>query len=324
MGHRGGFYHKPLSRLALRERQGWILVSLAGVRYKCPGMELTERLFGHVDVLASLIGERNSRRPSAIEAARVYITRQLKEARYAVAEQPYAVSSRAAVNLEVTLPGRRPELGELVVGAHYDTALGTPGADDNASAVAALIEIAAGLVGFEPRRTIRLVFYDTEEMPHFMLNEMGSQQHAALCLRERRNLRGMICLESIGYFARAQPAAGAPAWAIQLLRPMGGKHVVLVSNLRSAAFCYALFWNLLRAGWWRTLTLALPSRIKLIQLSDHRGYWEAGYRAAMVTDTALLRNPNYHQPTDLPETLDFNRLAKLTRALIGAIRRMSD
>jgi hypothetical protein len=284
---------------------------------------MTERLFGHVDVLASLIGERNSRRPSAIEAAKVYISRQLMEAGYAVAEQPYAVSSRAAVNLEVTLAGTRPELPELVVGAHYDSAVGTPGADDNASAVAALIEIARAMKDFQPRRTVRFVFFDTEEMPHFMLNEMGSQQHAALCRREGRRLRGMICLESIGYFARPQPAGGAPGWAVKLLRPLGGRHVVLVSNLRSAPFCYALFWALFRAGWWRTITLALPSRIKLIHLSDHRGYWEHGYRAAMVTDTALLRNPNYHEPTDLPQTLDFARLAKLTTALIGAIQRLS-
>lgn len=104
---------------------------------------------------------------------------------------------------------------------------------------------------------------------------------------------------------------------------LGGKHLVLVSNLRSALFCYALFWALLRSGWWRTITVALPSRVKLIHLSDHRGYWEAGYRAAMLTDTALLRNPNYHEPTDLPSTLDFGRLARLTAALAGAIKRLS-
>lgn len=242
---------------------------------------------------------------------------------YEEAEQPYAVSSRAAMNFEITLAGTRADLPELVVGAHYDSAVGTPGADDNASAVAALIEIARGLAGYLPRRTIRLVFFDTEEMPHFMLNEMGSQQHAAMCRQEGRRLRGMICLESIGYFSAPRPTGGAPRWATQLLRPFGGRHIVLISNFRSATFGYALAWALFRSGWWRTLALALPSRIKLIHLSDHRGYWEQGYRAAMLTDTALLRNPNYHEPTDIPETIDFARLAKLTAALIGAIRRLS-
>ena len=286
-------------------------------------MSLAEQLFHHVDVLASLIGERNSRRPSAIEAAAAYVKRQLEEAGYAVVEQPYAVSSRTATNLEVTLEGRQLELGEVVVGAHYDSAVGTPGADDNASAVAALIEIARGLSSFEPRRTIRLVFYDTEEMPHFMINEMGSQEHAALCRSEQRQLRGMICLESIGYFAPPEPAAGAPRWAINLLRPLGGRHVALVSNFHSVPFGLAVLWALFRSGWWQTLAMALPSRVNLIHLSDHRGYWEQGYRAAMLTGTALLRNPNYHRPTDTPEKLDYKRLAKLTTALAGAIRRLS-
>lgn len=286
-------------------------------------MGLRENLFSHVDVLASLIGERNSRRPAAIAAAAAYIRRQLTEAGYVVEEQAFLVSSRAAFNFEVTLLGQRPELGELVVGAHYDSAVGTPGADDNASAVAALLEIARELAGWTPRRTVRLVFFDTEEAPHFSLGEMGSQHHAARCRREGRRLRGMICLESIGYFGPPQPADDAPRWATRLLRPFGGRYVVLVSNLRSATFCYALFWALLRSGWWRTLALALPARIGLIHRSDHRGYWEQGYHAAMVTDTAPLRNPNYHQPTDLPDTIDFDRLAKLANALTGAIRRLA-
>jgi hypothetical protein len=285
---------------------------------------LSENPFHHVDVLASLIGERNSRRPTAIEAAAAYIKRYLTDAGYAVAEQPYPVSSRVAMNLEVTLIGLKPELPELVVGAHYDSAVGTPGADDNASAVAALLEIARELADWKPRRTVRFVFFDTEEMPHFMLNEMGSQHHAALCRREGRRLRGMICLESLGYFSPPQPTGGAPRWATRMLKPFGGRYVVLVSNLRSATFCLAFSWALFRSGWWRTLTLALPARIGLIHLSDHRGYWEQGYRAAMVTDTALLRNPNYHQPTDLPDTIDLDRLAKLTNALVGAVRRLAD
>lgn len=205
-------------------------------------MELSETLLRHVDVLAGLIGERNTRRPSAISVAATYIRRQLIEMGYEVVEQPYAVASRAAMNLEVTLNGTRSELPELVIGAHYDSAVGTPGADDNASAVAALIEIARGLVGYQPRRTVRLVFFDTEEMPHFMINEMGSQEHAALCRGEGRRLRGMICLESIGYFSAPEPTRGAPRWATRLLRPFGGKHLVLVSDLRSAPFCYTLAW----------------------------------------------------------------------------------
>ncbi len=282
---------------------------------------LRDRLRQHVHVLAGLIGVRNTRRPSALEATLTYLRRELTAAGHAVVEQPYEVSLRSARNLEVTIEGTRPGLPELVVGAHYDTAFGTPGADDNASAVAALLEIARGVTGARFRRTVRLVFYDTEEMPHFGFGEMGSQFHAAACHKAGRRLMGMICLESIGYFGPPDPQVRH--WSRAILRPLGTKHVVAIADFRSALFLARVAWALLLGGWWRTVALAMPKRVEVIHLSDHRGYWEQGYRALMLTDTAFLRNPNYHQPTDTPDTLDYELLARLTRALIRAVRRLA-
>jgi len=161
---------------------------------------LEGNLRSHVDVLAGLIGERNSRRPSALEAARAYITRQLGEVGLQVSEYRYSIPMREAVNLEVTIPGTRPDLPYLIVGAHYDTAPTTPGADDNTSAVAALLEMIRTLRGKKLKRSLRCVFYDCEEPPHFATSQMGSFQDARL-IRERGDaVLGMICLESIGYF----------------------------------------------------------------------------------------------------------------------------
>ena len=164
--------------------------------------DLTSRLRKHVDVLAELIGERNTSRPQALQLARDYIQRELVAMGHAVTPQPFKVRSRPAVNYEVFLPGRRSSKPTLVIGAHYDSAVGTPGADDNASAVAILLEISRALAGRKLRRNVRIVFYDCEEAPHFNFAEMGSQFHAAGLRSKGEALMGMICLESLGYFTR--------------------------------------------------------------------------------------------------------------------------
>ena len=141
--------------------------------------ELQAGLRRHVDMLSELIGERNSFHPAGIEAARDYLRRELRGMGHEVVEQPYPTTLRTAVNLEVVLRGSCPAAAALVVGTHYDSAFGTPGADDNASAVAILLEMVSSLSHARPRRDTRFVFYDCEEPPHFNTDEMGSQQHAS-------------------------------------------------------------------------------------------------------------------------------------------------
>ena len=243
---------------------------------------------------------------------------------HSVVDQPFKVHNRGAVNLEVVIRGCNPKLPTLVIGAHYDSAPGTPGADDNASAVSILLEIARALANRQLRRTVRIVFFDCEEPPHFNFGEMGSQFHAAQLRRSGEPVLGMICLESLGYFPRSSDCAAMTPWPLRLFnRAFGQRHVVIVSDLRSAAFGLRFVSRFATSGLFRFLPAAMPVKwVPDIALSDHRGYWEQGFRALMVTDTAHLRNPNYHQPTDRLATLDVTRMTKLCRQLQRTICRL--
>jgi hypothetical protein len=283
---------------------------------------LKSHLRQHVQVLAGLIGERNTNRPSGLDAARSYITRQLTEMGLDVTPQHYQVPTRPAMNLLVRLAGSKPSLPALVVGAHYDTAPGTPGADDNASAVAALIEIIRAIHNRKLRRTVCCVFYDCEEPPHFATKQMGSFQHAKSLRENGQSILGMICLESIGYFPRRVDSSIYRPWYIRWADQIfGGRTIVIVSNLRSIPFGLPFVVRLITSGFFKCIPAALPGDDGPHALSDNRGYWHHGYRALMVTNTAMFRNPNYHLRSDLPDTLDYDRSARVTRMLSRAIRR---
>jgi hypothetical protein len=284
--------------------------------------QIEARLTKHVDVLAGLIGERNTRRPSALAATRSYILKQLHELGLNSVEYRYQVPDREAVNIEITLQGRRPNLPSLVVGAHYDTAATTPGADDNASAVATLLEIIAALHDKKLRRSVRCVFYDCEEPPHFATQQMGSFQHAKMLKDRNEEIHGMICLESIGYFPRrVESRVYRPKFIHWIDSILGGRYVVIVSDIRSILFGAPFVLRFLSSGFFRCLAVALPESVGIHGLSDNRSYWVHGYRALMVTNTAMFRNPNYHQPSDLPATLDYRRLTKLTIMITRVIQR---
>lgn len=290
-----------------------------------PLATIEQRLRRHVDVLAELIGERNTEHPDGLAAAREYLRRTLRDMGVAFQEQAFTITRDVGVNFEVLLPGSDPRLATLVVGAHYDSAPGTPGADDNASAVAILLEIVRALTSAgPPRRTVRCVFYDCEEPPHFNRDEMGSQEHAYQLRRSGEPVLGMVCLESLGYFPH-KPDAGVfrPRIVRWVTRIFGTRNVIIVSNPRSIRFGLRFLWAYVRSGWFPCVPAALPVEwVPHIELSDHRAYWAEGFPALMVTDTALMRNPHYHLPTDRLATLDLPRMARLCRTLAGTILRL--
>ena len=289
-------------------------------------MNLHDRLRKHVEVLAELIGERNTSHPSGLDAARAYIRRELQAMGHTVIDQPYETHDRSALNLEVKLPGARGTKPALIVGAHYDSAPGTPGADDNASAVAILLEISRTFSQRRPsKRPVRLVFYDCEEPPYFNLGDMGSQFHADDLRRRGEPVLGMICLESLGYYLSSRESSPDLPWPARWMnRIIGQRYVVIVSDVKSIPFGLRFVWRFATSGLFTFLPAAMPVRwVPEIALSDHRAYWEQNFPALMVTDTAFLRNPNYHRSTDRLHTLDIPRMALLCRQLHRAVGRLA-
>jgi Zn-dependent M28 family amino/carboxypeptidase len=284
--------------------------------------DLTRRLSGHVAALAGVIGERNVFRPDAYEAARDYIRRELIGARGRPGEIPFTVQGVECANLEVIVEGTAPDAPALVVGAHYDTVSGSPGADDNASGVAALIELARLLGASRPARSIRLVAFCNEEAPFFGGPHQGSMVYVRALEAAATPVHLMCSLEMLGYYD-ARPGSQQYPPLLKRFYPDRGDFIGLVSNLPSRHRLRELVEAFGAAGDFPAEHLAAPEVVPGVALSDQYAFWRAGMRAVMVTDTAFYRNPHYHTGGDLPHTLDYARMADLTENLAGAFARLA-
>ena len=292
-----------------------------------PADDLVARhLWTHVDRLAGLIGPRHFGVPSRLAAAASLIERELAALDYPVIRQTYPVGGRDAVNLIAQLDGRDRADEIIVLGAHYDTVESTPGADDNASAVAVLIEAARLLRQSSPRRTLRFVAFTCEEPPHFYTATMGSQVYARQCRTTGERITGMLSLEMVGYSSNDPGSQGYPAEMPRWLRwafPHRGDFLAAVSNLRSWKLGLSFRRGFKRAARFPLYSIALPEAASFIRLSDNSSFWDQGYPAMMITDTSFLRNPHYHASTDLPETLDYGCMSQVTYGLAGGVARLS-
>ena len=288
--------------------------------------ELAERLRRHVDRLAGLIGPRHVGHPSALDAAASLIACELSESGYAVQRQPYRVHNVEVANLIVETPGTAPGTGILILGAHYDTVEATPGADDNASAVAVMLEVARLLHGRQLRRTVRFVAFACEEPPHFYTADMGSQVYARACRQRGEHIIGMLCLEMVGYFTDRLGTQQIPQGIPRLLRgafPRRGNFLAAVGNFRSWRLAWFFRRGFKKATRFPLYSIVLPESVNVIRLSDNSSFWDQGYPALMLTDTSFLRNPHYHLPTDTPDTLDYSRMAQATLGVASAISRLA-
>lgn len=284
------------------------------------------RLRGHVLMLAETIGERSAFQPDEQDRARDYVAAQLRAMGYEVELQEYAPLRRSAsgrvrpyYNIEARLPGRgSPGEADWILGAHYDTAPGTPGAEDNASAVAVLLEAARELKKAPGGRGVRFVSWSTEEPPAFTTRDMGSYRYLRL-LRERGvKIHGLLNMDMVGYF---NPKAGSQLFPplLSALHPDTGDFVSLAGNLSSLGLLRSV-----EASWKKASALPvepvfLPSVASALFLGDHLNFWFAGERAVFITDTAYFRFPYYHRYEDTPEKLDYEKMAELTRAVTAVL-----
>lgn len=262
-------------------------------------------------------------RPSALQAAEAYIRQSFEDLGYEVAVQPTTQEGVTSCNLEITLPGTDHPEEIILAGAHYDTVPGSPGADDNASAVAALIELARLHRGSRPRRTVRLVAFTNEEPPYFHTDAQGSRIYAEAARRRGDDIRLMLSLEMLGYY-RDQPGSQQYPPLFRRFYPDRGNFIALVSNFRSRAVMRRFAGAFREASAFPLEYVATLAAIPGVAWSDHLSFWACGYRAFMATDTAFFRNPYYHSPLDTPDTLDFERLSELCRGLSGAVWKLAN
>lgn len=287
------------------------------------GSDLARHLHRHVDCLAGLIGPRHLGRPESMNAALAFIEREFQEMSYQASRQNYDAGRCVATNVIVERRGETRPDEIVILGAHYDTVPETPGADDNASAVAVLLEVARSLVGTRFQRTVRFVSFACEEPPHFHTDTMGSQFHARHCRMAGEKITGMLCLEMVGYYSSDEGSQAVPSGiprAFHWLFPKRGDFLTAVGNLRSWRLCWRFRRGFKAATRFPLFSIALPESVHAIRLSDNSSFWDQGYPALMLTDTSFLRNPNYHRPSDTADTLDYERMAQVVQGVSGAVK----
>jgi Zn-dependent M28 family amino/carboxypeptidase len=210
-----------------------------------------------------------------------------------------------------------------VVGAHYDAYGGLPGADDNASGVAGAIELARLLGASPPPIRVDVVAFTLEEPPAFGSPGMGSAVHAASLRRAGVRLRAMVCLEMIGYYSNRSGSQTFPMPILRLFYPGRGNFIAIVGRPSEVRLVRILKGAMRSASTQPVRSINGPRSLLGADLSDHASYWDAGYPAVMVTDTAFYRNLAYHTAADSPETLDYDRIAEVVRGVFAAVLRLA-
>jgi len=284
---------------------------------------LRERLRGHVEKLAADIEERNIIHPQALAAAERYVRSQLAAGGRTVTEQRYQAHDLAVANLELELVGTTRKDEIVVVGAHYDSVEGTPGADDNASGTAALLELGRMLASRPHARTLRLVAFVNEEPPYFKTDLMGSLQYAKQARLRNERIVAMLSLETLGYYDTHPKTQKYPA-PLGLLYPDTADFVAFVGELKSRALVRRALGIFRHAEPFPSEGLSGPAWVSGVDFSDHWSFAQQGYPAIMVSDTAFFRNAHYHEVSDTPSKLDYDRLARVTRGLARVIHALAD
>jgi hypothetical protein len=284
--------------------------------------ELARRLKTHVGQIASR--PHNLDHYAELEAAARYIEATLSGLGYAPQRQIYSERGRPVRNIEVAIEpaGAGRDAASYLVGAHYDSAGISPGANDNGTGVAATLELARHLRDLKPQEhRLRLVFWVNEEAPFGMTPNMGSYHHAEALKARGERVLGAISLETIGYFTDA-PGSQAFPFPFNLVYEDRGNFVAFVGLPGSRAFVRRVVAAFRRHAAFPSIGGVAPGFIKAIDYSDHWSYHQMGYPALMATDTAPFRNPQYHRASDLPDTVNYESLARVTLGIEQVLREL--
>ena len=305
----------------------WYMVAVpgrswSGERAQLTGneRELAANLREHVTVIASR--EHNVYKVAMLEQAAQYIENTFDEAGYTpVGAQRFTAGDVPVRNIEVELKGGARGSEIVVFGAHYDSVIGAPGANDNGSGVAALLELARLARGSRPARTVRFVAFVNEEPPFFKSDAMGSLRYARRSRQRGENIVAMVSLETIGYYSDQAGSQRYP-FPLGLFYPSTGDFLAFVSDLGSRGLMHEAIAAFRRHARFPSEGVAAPAAVPGVDWSDHWAFRDAGYPAMMVTDTAPYRYPHYHSAADTPDKVDYERLARVVgglRAVLEAL-----
>jgi hypothetical protein len=317
----------PLAAIAFA---AWYGLAVPGTAYRGPlppetaeERDSAARLKGHVTAIASV--PHNLRHYAALEAAASHIERTLESFGYTVDRQIFEVEGRPVRNIEATLePSKQGSVEALVVGAHYDSFESAPGANDNGTGVAAVLELARLLQDHRPQsRRIRFALFVNEEPPYYRTADMGSWRYAKQLSERGDRVHGMLSLETIGYFSDKPGSQQYPA-PFSMIYPSTGDFIAFVGLPASRGFLHEVIGSFRRHAAFPSIGGVAPDAIPGIGWSDHWAFREFGYPAIMLTDTAPFRYPHYHLPSDTPDKIDYSRLARITRGLERVLRELAD
>lgn len=283
---------------------------------------MSERLSEHVHVLAGEIGERHHNRMEELNRAADYIYEQFQDMGYVPAARQFG--DRLYRNIVVELHGREKREEVIVIGAHYDTTWLTPGADDNASGVAGLLELARVFRDRRFARTVRFIAFANEEEPFYGTEDMGSRVSARRSRDQGEPIVAMFSLEMLGYYSKESGSQRYPD-AIRPFYPEQGDFIAFVSDIRSSSLMRRAARYFREQQVFPSEGMAAPEwLVPDIRRSDNAAYWHHGYPAVMITDTANYRNPGYHNAGDTHRTLDYDSMARVVTGLSGMIRAMAN
>jgi Zn-dependent M28 family amino/carboxypeptidase len=279
---------------------------------------LREELRADVRKLAGEIGERNMWHYQQLNAAADFIENSFSRAGLHPRRDSYGLHGQACHNIEVEIPGARPEI--LLIGAHYDSVFGSPGANDNGSGVAAMLALARRFAGRKTEHALRFVAFVNEEPPYFLSGEMGSLVYAERCKARGDKISAMISLETIGYFSDAPNSQTYPSPGLGIFYPKVGNFIGFVSNVRSRTLLRRVIALFRQHAKIPSEGAALPAFIPGVSWSDQWSFWRNGYPGIMVTDTAPFRYPYYHSANDTPDKLAYDRFTLVVSGMEKVIQ----
>ena len=304
----------------------WCMIRMPGNNFQGPAeppgpeqIALRDELVAHVQKLAGEIGERNEWHYAQLNASVDYIEESLSTAGYQPKRDSYDLRGRAYHNIEAEIRGAHRAI--VLIGAHYDSVLGSPGANDNGSGVAAMLALARRFANKPSLYTMRFVAFVNEEPPYFQSSAMGSFVYASRCKARGDQIRAMLSLETIGYFSNLANSQSYPLPGLGRFYPKTGNFIGFVGNVRSRALLRRAIAQFRQHAKISSQGAALPAAIPGVAWSDQWSFWKQGYPGIMITDTALFRYPDYHAATDTLDKLDYD---SMTRAVEGLQKVIED